>query len=379
MSDNSTGAADDVSTNDSVNENAMDDAIENLLDKAIEDGVMAPAFDEQDEASTQDVDDDTEELEGEEDQADEDAEEVDEDKGDDAEETDESEDDEESTQDDEEEESEEDDDGEIDMDFMVPVKVDGEEFEVSMEELVKGYQTNQSQTKKGQELAEQAKELKSLQEQSILFEDINKELLGKQDERDLALLQSRKEIMDKVAAGEFVEGVDEDLATLKYQYDSLKDEYGKRKAERDGILNKMKEARKEQAQKSYTERVENFQKEIGNHVPDWDEKIAEANYAFAVEQGIPEAIVANITDPTIAKFVDDYRRLKTSASKGAVKRKKVPMKKVPAKKPVPNKVKKKTKSQEARKRLKDGNGSDKDLETLNDDVFDDIFENSGVF
>jgi len=374
---NSTSTADDASTNDSGFENAMDDAIDSLLDNAVENGTLAPAYDEQDEASTQNDEDDTEELEGEdEDQADEDAENVDEDENDATDEPDEDEDDKESTQDDEAEEEEE---GELDMEFEVPVKIDGEESKVSLEELIKGYQTNQSQTKKGQELAEQAKELKAEQSKSSLYEKINKELLGQQDERDLALLEDRKKTMDLVAKGEYVEGVDDDLATLQYKYKSLEDEYNKRKANREGLIAKMDENSKEQAQKEMKSKFEEFQKEIPNLVPDWSEEIARDNYKFAVEQGIPEAFVATITDPIIAKFIDDYRRLKSSASKGAVKRKKVPVKKVPTKKPVPNKIKKKGKADEARSRLEKGNGSNEDLEILSNNVYDDIFEDSQLF
>jgi len=372
---NSTSPADDANTNDTGFDNAMDDAIDALLDKAVGDGTMEPAHDE--EVSTQNDEDDTEELEGEEnDQADEDAENVDEDEDDTTDDTDEDEDDDESTQDDEAEEEE---DGELDMTFKVPVKIDGDESEVTLDELVKGYQTNQSQTKKGQELAEQAKELKAVQEKSNLYEQINKDLIGQQDERDLSLLNGRKEIMDKVAAGEYVEGVDDDLATLQYKYKALEDEYTKRKGDRESLISKMDENSKEQSQSDMKEKFETFQKEIAEHIPDWSEEIAQENYKFAVEQGIPEAFVATITDPIIAKFIDDYRRLKSSASKGAIKRKKVPVKKVPTKKPVSNKIKKKGKTNEARTRLDKGKGSDKDLQTLNDGVYDDIFGGSELF
>lgn len=375
MSENSTGLADDANTNDSGFENAMDDAIDALLDKAVDDGTMEPAYDE--DISTQNDEDDTEELEGDDkDQADEDAENVDEDEDDATEDTDENEDDDKSTQDDEAEDEEE---GELDMEFKVPVKVNGEESEVSLAELVKGYQTNQSQTKKGQELAEQAKELKAAQEQSTLFEEINNNLLKQQDDRDLALLQSRKDIMDEMAKEGYVEGIDDDLATLQYKYRALEDEYSSRKADREAMTSKMSEASKENARAEMKEKFETFQKEITDHIPDWDVDIAQENYKFAVEQGIPEAFVATITDPIIAKFIDDYRRLKTSTSKGAIKRKKVPVKKVPTKKPVSNKVKQKGKTDEARDRLNKGKGSEKDLKTLNDGIYDDIFGGSNLF
>ena len=370
MEDSTQNMDDGNLDNQEVNGNAMDDAIDTLYDKAIESGALAPAFDEYDdeEVSTQDVDENAEELEDEIDVVDEDAEDVGEEEDDTPEGEVETEDDESLP------EVEAEDEGELDMEYMVPVKVDGEASEVSMEELIKGYQTSQHQTKKGQELAEQAKELKALESDGNLFMKMNEELLGQQDERDLALLNSRKDIMDRVAAGEFIDGVEDDLATLQYKYKGLEDEYNKRKADRSVMSDKMTEKAQEEYQKAVTEQVEHFQKEITNIVPDWSDEVAQENYKFAVEQGLPEQLVATITDPKIAKFIDEFRRLKTSASKGAVKRKKAPVKKVPTKKAVPKDMKKKSESAGARKRLSKGKGSERDRQTLADEVYDDIFD-----
>ena len=376
MSENST-QTDDVNTSESGFDNPMDDAIDTLLDRAVDRGTLSPALDETEEVeSIQEDDESTEELEGEDlDPAEEDAEDVDDDEDDDATEEEDDE-DEESTQD---EESDEIEDGELDLEYLVPVKVDGEESEVTIEELIKGYQTNQSQTKKGQELAEQAKQLETEKEKSHIFQKINEDLLKQQDDRDLALLQSRKDVMDKMAKDGYVEGVDDDLATLQYKYRSLEDEYTKRKAERSKTTDKMIEAQEEEYRKTAEKNVKIFQKEIKTLIPDWSDKMAQDNYAFAVEQGIPEEFVNTIASPLIAKFINDYRVLKTSASTGAKKRKKAPVKTVSAKKPVSKQNKVKTKSIDARKRIAKGKGSDKDLKVLSDETYDSIFDNSELF
>jgi len=376
MSENST-QTDDVNTSESGFDNPMDDAIDTLLDRAVDRGTLSPALDETEEVeSIQEDDESTEELEGEDlDPAEEDAENVDDDEDDDATEEEDDE-DEESTQD---EESDEIEDGELDLEYLVPVKVDGEESEVTIEELIKGYQTNQSQTKKGQELAEQAKQLETEKEKSHIFQKINEDLLKQQDDRDLALLQSRKDVMDKMAKDGYVEGVDDDLATLQYKYRSLEDEYAKRKAERSKTTDKMIEAQEEEYRKTAEKNVKIFQKEIKTLIPDWSDKMAQDNYAFAVEQGIPEEFVNTIASPLIAKFINDYRVLKTSASTGAKKRKKAPVKTVSAKKPVSKQNKVKTKSVDARKRIAKGKGSDKDLKVLSDETYDSIFDNSELF
>ena len=377
MSDNSTQTG-DVNTSESGFDNPMDDAIDTLLDRAVERGTLSPAFDNEEEVeSIQEDDDSTEELEGEDlDPAEEDAENVDDDEDDDATEAEDNEDDDESIQD---EDTDEVEDGELDLEYLVPVKVDGEESEVTIEELIKGYQTNQSQTKKGQELAEQAKQLDIEKEKSQIFQKINDDLLKQQDDRDLALLQSKKDVMDKMAKDGFVEGVDDDLATLQYKFRSLEDEYNKRKTERSKTTDKMIEAQQEEYRKTAEKNVEIFQKEIKTLIPDWSEQMAKDNFTFAVAQGIPEEFVSTIALPVIAKFIDDYRRLKTSASAGAKKRKKAPVKTVSAKKPVSKQNRTKTKSVDARKRITKGKASDKDYKVLNDDVYDSIFDNSELF
>lgn len=376
MSENST-QTDDVNTSESGFDNPMDDAIDTLLDRAVERGTLTPALDDTEEVeSIQEDDESTEELEGEDlDPAEEDAENVDDDEDDDATEEEDDE-DEESTQD---EESDEIEDGELDLEYLVPVKVDGTESEVTIEELIKGYQTNQSQTKKGQELAEQAKEIETEKEKSQVFQKINEDLLKQQDDRDLALLQSRKDVMDKMAKDGYVEGVDDDLATLQYKYRSLEDEYTKRKAERSKTTDTMIEAQEEEYRKTAEKNVKIFQKEIKTLIPDWSDKMAQDNYAFAVEQGIPEEFVNTIASPLIAKFINDYRVLKTSASTGAKKRKKAPVKTVSAKKPVSKQNRVKTKSVDARKRIAKGKGSEKDLKVLSDETYDSIFDNSELF
>ena len=185
--------------------------------------------------------------------------------------------------------------------------------------------------------------------------------------------------MDKMAKDGYVEGVDDDLATLQYKYRSLEDEYTKRKAERSKTTDKMIEAQEEEYRKTAEKNVKIFQKEIKTLIPDWSDKMAQDNYAFAVEQGIPEEFVNTIASPLIAKFINDYRVLKTSASTGAKKRKKAPVKTVSAKKPVSKQNKVKTKSVDARKRIAKGKGSEKDLKVLSDETYDSIFDNSELF
>ncbi len=175
------------------------------------------------EEATQESNEATEELEGEDPHTEEDADEVDE-----AEEdaTEEGEEDEDESEDATQEESALEAAGEeIDMDFRVPVKVDGEESEVTMEELVASYQTKQSQSKKGDEIAEQAKALESAKEEAAIFANINAELLKGEDTKDQEILKGLAERVDKAFDDD-----DPDANKLNRQFEKAKDEYQKRKS-----------------------------------------------------------------------------------------------------------------------------------------------------
>jgi len=148
---------------------------------------------EPDEA-TQEGDEATEELEGEDHNTDEDADEVDEVEDDGTEEDGEEEDE---SEDANQETSELDSGDEIDMDFSVPVKIDGEQSEVTMAELVANYQTKQSQSKKGDELAEQAKVLEQTREQAEIYARVNAELLNREDTKDQNVLKHLQGQVDK--------------------------------------------------------------------------------------------------------------------------------------------------------------------------------------
>ena len=53
---------------------------------------------------------------------------------------------------------------------------------------------------------------------------------------------------------------------------------------------------------------------------------------FAEEEGISGELLDTVVDPSIVKFVDDYRRLKQGVTKGQAKRKTTTVKKAPIKK-----------------------------------------------
>jgi len=318
------------------------------------------------ETATQESDEATEELGDENPSIEEDAEEVDEVEDEVAEEEDTDEDEsEDATQEDESDEAV---DEEIDMDFVVPIKVNGEEFEVTMEELVANYQTKQHLSKKGDEIAKQAKELEASREEATMYANINAELLKNEDAKDLEVLKSLQEKVDKA-----YEEDDYEAGKLNRQFEKAKEEYQNRKANRDKLVDAMSAKMQEQQVEQFNKQVEVFNSEITNHIPDWSEDVAMANRKFALDLGLSEQLVDSIVDPVVVKVIDGYRRLQESTSKGAVKRKQAPVKRVPTKKPVPASKKKSNKVEETRNKIAKGKGTEADDKLLFDNAIDSLF------
>ena len=320
---------------------------------------------EPDEA-TQDSDETTEELEGEDHNTDEDADEVDE-----------VEDDNESEEDDEEDESEDatqksesDELDEIDMDFRVPVKVDGKDSEVSMEELVANYQTKQSQSKKGDELAEQAKVLEQTREQAEIYARVNAELLQREDAKDQTVLKHLQDQVDKA-----FEEDDFQASKLNNKLGKAKEEYSTRQASRNNLLQGMSQQLGQQQQEQFGKQVEHFNTVVKEMIPDWSEEVALSNRNFALSIGLDERVVDTMTDPAMVNAIDKFRRLSENSDVGTAKRKQTPVKRVPTKKPSNAKTKKSNKIDAARKAVSKGRATEKDESILFDNVIDSIFDN----
>jgi len=316
--------------------------------------------------ATQESDEATEELEGDDPHTDEDADEVDEVEDDNTDEEEEEEDEsEDATQESESDEL----DNEIDMDFKVPVKVDGEESEVTMEELVANYQTKQSQSKKGDELAEQAKVLEQTREQAEIYARVNAELLQREDAKDQSVLKHLQDQVDKA-----FEEDDYQASKLNNKLGKAKEEYSSRKASRDNLLQGMSQQLGQQQQEQFGKQVEHFNQVVPDLIPDWSEDVAMLNRKFALSIGLDERMVDTMTDPMMVKAIDGYRRLSENSSKGTAKRKQTPVKRVPTKKPSTAKTKKSNRVDAARAKAKKGKATSKDEEVLFNNAIDSLFE-----
>jgi len=318
------------------------------------------------EIATQESDEATEELAGDDPHTEEDAEEVGEVEEDEEEEEVEDEDEsEDATQEDDTDES---DDDEIDMDFTVPVKIDGEESEVTMEELIANYQTKQHQSKKGDELAKQAKELEAYKADAQVFAQINAQLLQDQDNKDKKILEALEKRVDEAYSED-----DYEASKLERKFNKATKEYAQRKSRRDSMLENMGRKVEEDRIEQFNKQVKEFHTAIPDFIPDWSEEIAQANREFALKEQLPEQLVDSMVDPAVVAFVDKFRRLSETTSKGAKKRKKAPVKRVATKKPVSKSTKKANTVEQSRQRVNKGKGSEKDNKVLFDNAIDNLF------
>ena len=253
----------------------------------------------------------------------------------------------------------------LDLDAKVRIKIDGEEVDVSFSDLLKGYSTEQSLSAKGRELGEARKALEA--EKAEQLEEINK--IGQasaavlfQDEQNFAKAYHDIEakIKEARASGDTYE-----LSELKDKREEAQSKYWDARKKREGLVKNLEEQQNTLFQKQWQERIEYFNNNIKEYVPDFNEEMAQDLRKFALDEGLPEELLNSITDPAIVKFVNDYRLLKTGVDKGAAKRKSAPTKKVPVKKAKSNAKKKSDKDSMVKARaFREGASQDDQMDFL---------------
>jgi len=233
----------------------------------------------------------------------------------------------------------------LDLDAQVSVKIDGEETAVSFGDLLKGYTTEQSLSKKGRELGEARAALDAERQEKL--EELDKVVLASSaivGQTEQAFAKEYHDIEAKIQKARD-DGDTFEVNELKDKREQAQQKYWKARNQREGML-KAEEHREKIAKETFEKEIKQFQEAIPGLIPDFNESVANKIRDFAIAEGINPAALDRITDPVIVKFVDDYRRLKQGVTKGAAKRKAAPAKKaLPTKKPVS--AKKKVQNQES--------------------------------
>ena len=238
----------------------------------------------------------------------------------------------------------------LDLEAQVLVKIDGEEVAVSFSDLIKGYSTEQHLSKKGRELGDARKQLEE-EYQGKLGEieataQASAAVLYSQ-EQDLAKeYHSLEEAIEKARD----EGDTYEVNELKDKREIVQKEYWSARNQREKIVTTIQEQMSQQQEKAWEEQLDYFNEKIPDMIPDFNEETAMAIREFAISEGIAPEILDTVADPTIVKFVDDFRRLKQGITSGQAKRKKASVKRAPVKKATSAKKKQAQREQTVRDR-----------------------------
>ena len=251
---------------------------------------------------------------------------------------------------------------ELDLEAKVSIKIDGQDAEVSFNDLIKGYSTEQSLSKKGRELGDARKDFEKEYQDKLAevkeMSDTSVAILYKSEQEHAKSFHAIEEKIDKARS----ENNTYDLSDLKDQREQIQKKYWTARKEREGLQKTVAEKSKEQMQKVWDEQLKVFDETIPTLIPGFNENVAKDIREFAIKEGIDEKVLDTIIDPNIVKFVNDYRVLKQGLNKGAAKRKVTPTKSVPVKKSKPVKQKKQDAAQALRQRAlsKDSSKEDQD-------------------
>jgi len=249
----------------------------------------------------------------------------------------------------------------IDWEYKVPVTVDGKTEYKTLEEIRKGYSTDQHLSQKGRELGELKKQIEverteKLQEVITLGTVLHEELTlveatyADQYTKLTAEIEKAKEEGDSYTARE----LKEKRETAQEQYWAARN---KREANMKAVTEKFSAEQLRQQQASLTE----YNSRIKDVIPDYSEKVAKSVREFAIKEGIPEVMLDAVYSPEIVKFINDYRKLKVSKDTGAEKRKAAPAaKSIPTKKGQTSSAKQAANQSSLRSRVMSGQSSNTD-------------------
>lgn len=267
-----------------------------------------------------------------------------------------------------EDEVEEDDSEELDMDFVVPVKVDGEDSEVTMGELIRGYQTAQHANKKSIEASEQLKEAKTLQEEAITLKEQNAELLkGQVDSDEQQLAAYDRKIQQLIA--------DDDMFELPKWQEARRAkamELTAKKEEATRLSSEAEAANTKALEESVVAARDEAIVTLNKELPGWQDNYESVVNWAVNDLGFPE--FASITDAKTIQLMYDYKALKDGKKSAVKKRKKAPVKSVKAKKPVNKKAKTNEKANKLRKQVLTGDGSEAQQDAFLDAMVDGLLD-----
>lgn len=211
---------------------------------------------------------------------------------------------------------------EVEQPTMYTVKVDGEELEVTQDELLNGYQRQQAYTKRSQELAEQRKAFEAEAQQVAQMRDAYAQQLEQLSEQ-LQQVNDQEPDWSELAKQYSAE----ELFVYKAQLDRQKEQARQVEAERQAIAQQQAQEQQAQMQKHLAEQRE----EMLNRIPQWrdeDIRTSEREQVIKYAQqsvGFSPQEIANASDARAIELLykawqwDNLQSKKPAAKKKASK------------------------------------------------------------
>jgi hypothetical protein len=203
------------------------------------------------------------------------------------------------------------------------IKVDGEEYEVNLEELKAGYQRQSDYTRKSQALAEGRKENEAIQTERLKLE------------QERQMYANGLQMLKEQQSAKLQEFKDVDWSTLKeedpYAYMLKKDEYrdaqdkARNAAQQQQIVQQQQQQQEAQSRATF---VQDQYSQLVNALPEWDNKestVKEDIRKFAISSGYaPEEVdqLADHRSVLILKKAMEFDKLtkKVAPKKKAIKK-----------------------------------------------------------
>ena len=243
-------------------------------------------------------------------------------------------------------------DSELDLDYLVPVKIDGEESEVTMQELIRGYQTAAHANKKSIDASEQLKVAQALAQESTALKEENAKLLSTTvdaEERQLAAYD--RKIQQLIA--------DDDMYELP-KWQEARRVKAKEIQETKSKANQLEKEAQQEQQMTYDANLQAYKEQaveqLNSTIPGWEKSYDEVVNWAVKDLGLPD--FADVVDPSVIALMYDYKTLKDGQKSAVTKRKKAPVKSVKAKKSVDKNAKVKEKADNLRKKVLQGGATE---------------------
>lgn len=226
----------------------------------------------------------------------------------------------------------------IDWEYKVPVKIDGKIEYFTLEQLRKGYATEQSLSAKGREIGDERKKIESERNEKLKeLVDLGSVLHGQLEDTEKSLAAQYHSIREKME--EAIENGDGyEAKELKKKLQEAQQTYWEARTRREELQKQVGKHVEEAQQRQQEQLMQYFSKGIKEVLPEFNDDLAVQIRDFAIAEGIPEDLLGSLYEPKAIKFINDYRLLKERASKGAKKREQVASKTTPTKRSTPERV-----------------------------------------